>query len=448
MKFLKNRYDVWRDALANKRAAFANRFAGQSAAQIALLAAKSVLFPVLYIGKKTAILILPSRIDRSIPRIRDEFRNASVGGKIWLGTKLVMKGVGIWLWPPAARFERPFSRIGAQMKLKRGIKALAAIIGVVVAQNVVQVGTAQLFPTGEDFLKTQGIDPKYVKDVSDHRIRVRSRDFWGKLHATFDIPTIFGVVQSLGMQSQSVQAWAIRGIGNSVKGETHSNFRNDCMVMLPRPDITVKEAINAMTGIPKDMIENTPASDREIFLAFTFHEFAHCDTQNGKTAFKEEDADLRGIPTAAKITGNKELTVLLMHARAMNTTAGDHDTSLYLDAAIKKETLPDNFSEMENDSSDLFTLAELYKERKYGIKKPPTAEDFKAVLGGKPPKAERPEFLKEVEAIRYVLQNHSDLLSANAIRRGQMYIEAAAYFAPKAVAKAVPVNIPLKTLTN
>jgi hypothetical protein len=284
----------------------------------------------------------------------------------------------------------------------------AKVGAVILAHQLIQPALGNMFPTAEEYLEEQGIDPKVAEILSDTEIRVRERDFWGKLHAANDIPTALGAITTLMALEHPGQAYASRGL-----------LIDQCRVMLQEKDVTARDFISMLSGIPVDRIENIPMSDKESRLTVAFHEFAHCDSENSKDfpPIPESDADFRAALQTMEVLDNTEIAKTLLYARAMSKQAHDHDTALYLDAKLRGVDAP-KAAEMTEPTDHAFKLAEIYVARNM-------AGDF------------NPHYVKTAKALQAVLEDHGDLLSDLGKRRAELYIEAVEYFVPDALGKDI-----------
>ena len=336
----------------------------------------------------------------------------------------LFRAVDIYMWPFAARWKKPFSWEGFKKRSVRTMRGITAFAGVLVLHQLFQAGTSLLFPTGQDFLRKEGLDPALATQLSDKKIRVRSRDFWGKAHALNDAPTILGIAVMGLVQSSPEQAYAIPNqIVPLHKLSTSFNVLNQCRVLLEdKEKTTAKDFVSFLTKIPKENIEHVPITDRESFLSVTFHEFAHCDSKNRDAGpLSEMDADSRGVWLAAQTLKNPEIIKVFLYARAMSTKSHGHDTALYLDAKIRNQPLPKELSPaFKRPTDDVFALVDLYKNNYRGA-------DGKRVLARE---KDTPDYIKKAMMLKAVLEHHSDLLSDLGKRRAELYIEAVKYFIP------------------
>lgn len=333
------------------------------------------------------------------------------------GAKFTLKAAGIYLWPFAARWEKPFSRLGAKKKLQRFVRGGAAFGAVLVAHQVVHSGTGMLFPTAEDFLAARGLDPALAQQLSDHKIRVRSRDFWGTTHALNDIPTIFGLAMTGVAMATPGQAYAVPGHGSvldmALRASPLAHWAH-CPVMLQAEDVTVRDTVAALGNIQPRHIEQTRISDEDSRMAVAFHEFRHCHTANHEGHdMAEADSDVNGVLLYAQVRDNPEIARHFLYARALSRTAHGHDTALALDAAINGTAAPESAAATARPTADAFALADIYMRQFM-------AADL------------RPTPVKTAHALQRVMTEHGALFSDAAKRRAELYIEAVQYFMPHA----------------
>lgn len=353
-------------------------------------------------------------------------------GQVGRGVILGLKALGIYMWPFAARWKHPFSWLGFKKKLIRTLRGTAAFIGVVLAHQFVHAGTSRAFPTGEEELESRGIDPAIARELSDATIRVRHRDFLGTAHYFNDFPTILGPLAGLAFQGMPDNAYAIPNDYREDDENVFKSYLSGCLVLLQDESVTSRDFISLLTGIPKNRIENLPLSDRESFDAVTFHEFAHCHSENRKAApLAEADADVRGAFRAAAVHGNPEIPKAVLYGRAMTRGANGHDTSLYLDAALNGLPLPQDGPTLLQATRDAFTLAALYN-RNVLHNSNPEKEDA-LILDQKIIEEQSwQKIMQTYDALRLVLRDEQKLLTPESRRRAELYIEAVEYFSPRA----------------
>jgi len=356
-------------------------------------------------------------------RLTPIFQAAAVAGQ---SLATVFRIVAIYVWPFAARWQKPFSWQGTKKRSVRVARGVGAFAGLLLLHQLLQSGTALLFPTAEEYLQSQGLDPGYAQQLSDKEIRVRSRNVWGTLHALNDLPTILGIAYIAMVQSTPEQAYAIsEGTLPLHEVSGYFNVLNQCRVLLEdKEKTTARSFISLLSGIPEDEIENVPVSDKEMSNTVAFHEFAHCSSKNDEEpGLGEMDADARGVWLAAEALNNPEIIRVFLYTRAMSTRTNSHDTALYLDAKMRREILPTAYELITDEpTNDAFALARLYERNHMG--------DFT-----------RPAYIRKAEALKAVLKQHADLLSPMAKRRAELYIEAVEYFVPTAAGvKPQPVT--------
>lgn len=330
------------------------------------------------------------------------------------GCKLALKAAGLYLWPFAARWDRPFSREGAWQKLRRIRRGGTAFALLLIAHQVIQGGTGTLFPTGEEYLRAQNLDPALVQELSDRPMRIRGRGFWGRLHAMNDMPTIVGVMSGVGLMALPGNAYAMPGEnrGNLLSRVLPPAFTH-CRVML-QGDVDARTTLALLANMPREKLEHVPLTDREAQLAVAFHEMAHCHSGNRANA-PEGDADARGIGALAKALDRPEIAQAFLYARALNANASSHDTALYFDAARQGKTLePAVSAESGRASRDIFTLSAIFMRNVQ-------RDDGRDI------------HVLRALAMKQLLHGYGNLLDDKAKRRATLYIEAVDYYMPQAM---------------
>lgn len=349
--------------------------------------------------------------------LRALFRNVAGGNPL----KTALKLAGIYMWPPAARWDNPFSREGLAHKRRRFLRGAAAVGIVLTGHQLIHSGTGMFFPTAEDYLKSQGLDPKLAAQLSDNTIRVRQHDFWGRLHAANDLPSA-GMLFSLLMINMPGQAHAIPNHGSVINHALRfTPFNNfvQCPVMLQSPGITARETVAMLGNVPAKQIERIQITDRESQLAVAFHEFRHCASANALDgSLREADSDGTGVGLLAKTLGNPEIARTMLYTRALGTQAHDHDTALAMDMMMRGRQLPLDDKSVQQATRDAFAFADMYV-RNNAFNPMPDNETLTMAL-----------------ALRDGLANYDELFSPLAKRRAELYIEAVEYFMPDAWAQA------------
>ena len=321
--------------------------------------------------------------------------------------KNALRWAWLYLWP---------------FSLTAVFKALWAqryILPVIAAQQVIQTATIYAFPTADEFLREKGLDPAVAQQLSDTTVRVRHRNIPGLLSANNDFPTLLGMGAGLGIRLNPVQAYALQAPLSMALGQ--------CPVLLQDDSATARDSIAALADLSAGdalQIERMPLSDRESALAVAFHEFRHCDSQNGEISPEfadqaaqkaEADADEHGLRAAAKAFNNPEIFKVFTHARALNMSAGSHDTALYL-ATPENERPALMAYGMERPTREAFGLLKIYMANEAGISFTAASPAERAV------------------AMWALLKEHGNLFSPYARKRAELYIEAARYFFPTAFA--------------
>lgn len=336
-----------------------------------------------------------------------------------------MHYAGLFIWPFSVR------------PVLRALWAQRYVVPVIVAQQIIHAATTSLFPTGEEFLQRQGFDPQIAAQLSDLQIRVRERNFGGKLHTYTDFPTLFGMLQSKALRAEPVQAYALILSANSIMGR--------CPVLLQDKNVTARQTIGSLAGLSDkdaEKIEHMPISDRESFFAATFHEFRHCSTENfasddalqsefGQKA--EADADHYGLSAAAKAFNNPEIVRVYKYARALNMNIEGHDTALYLDTPERDRPALLS-SGMSRPTANAFALLDMYMENN----KSPKAEGDTGVRSRY--YVSVTQHIAQARAMEELLAQDKTLFTPYARRRAELYVEAVQYFFPKAYAEGIPVK--------
>lgn len=298
--------------------------------------------------------------------------------------------------------------------VERSAMALSLTLAtLIVTSQIITPLTGYFFPTAEDHLKKNGVNPEIARLLSDHQIRVRSRDAAGIAHSYLEVPTPGGIAVREAMRSNPANAYAYSG---SLLGE----LLNQCYVTMPDEKTTAKQFISMATGIPEKDIENLPVTDEQMRMTVVFHEFRHCDSGNSNPAppLSEGDADDEALQVSAALYRNPELANVWVHFRAMSFEAA-HDTSLYLRHRFDEANLP---TQALLDPVNREARAYLHMYLAHS-----DAED---------------NYLQVAAAFQAALDNHGPQMSALARERMQLYIRAAEYFAPSAMAAAKKAPIP------
>ena len=350
-------------------------------------------------------------------------------------TTAALKATATYLWPfTNGRWSRPRiptlrEAFHAAVKGTLNTFRFAGILtGVYLANQVIQPFTAQIFPSGEDYLKAHNIDPEIAAKLSDNQIYVRPDNMLGKIHRCGDVPTLIGIIADSFKPDEHANAFALpRGRMNPF----NARFFNQCHVTLQGEGVTAEDTINALAGRGKtdsytQPLEYVPISDEESYMTVAFHEFAHCETSNTAVpSLAESDADHRGVTEAAAIFNNPEIYETIKYARALNTRNAPHDTSLYMDKYQGKEP-----PERKNIDDDLFSLQMALGYE--GIHEP-TEDVFDLARIFSENTFAGAYKTKQARIMNAMLQEHGDLLSDDAKRRGELFVEAAKYFFPSQI---------------
>ena len=346
-------------------------------------------------------------------------------------TKGALKVTATYLWPfTNGRWSAPTSLrdvFKAAVKGTIGTVRFAGILtGVYIANQIIQPATATFFDSAEDFLTAHNIDPEIAAELSDNQIYIRPHTFWGRAHELGDIPTIAGALGRYLMPIDESNAMAFRrGMMNPFNGR----FFNQCHVTLQGEDVTAEDTLNMLAGrgritAQRTPLENVPLTDEQSRVAVAMHEFAHCHTVNtADITLAEADADLRGLSAAANAFDNPEIFTAIMYARALNISNAAHNTSLYLDEHQGTDARPepvdtDNLSlsvifgsSASGPTEDVFDLARIYSQGRFG----------------------GADKIMQARIMNSMLDDYGQLLSDDARRRGELFIEAARYFFPSRI---------------
>lgn len=334
--------------------------------------------------------------------------------------RTAFKLAAIYLAPPAAYWIHPF-RHGRPLRENRSLfRALAATSLVLVGHEAIHGATGRLFPTGEDYLESQGLDPALARQLSDQTIRVRQHNWAGRLHAANDMPSA-GVISGIMLINIPGQAHAIPNQGSLLNHALrYTPLREfvECPVMLQAPDVTARQMVSYLSGISPAQIERVQITDAESRLGVAFHEFRHCATDNRLSpTLTEGDADATGVLLLSRSLENPDIAKTFLYARALGRHTSSHDTALVMDAAMNDRPLPPDDKSVNQPTADVFALADMYARNRMAH-------------------VAMPAPLKTAIALQKVMDRHGDLLSPRAQRRAELYIEAVAYFMPTAWAKA------------
>lgn len=343
-------------------------------------------------------------------------------------TKGALKVTATYLWPFSnGRWPTPTSLRDVFKAAVKGtigtVRFTSILAGVYIANQIIQPATATLFESAEDFLTAHNIDPSIATELSDNQIYIRPHTFWGRAHELGDIPTIAGALGRYLIPIDETNAMAFRrGMMNPFNGR----FFNQCHVTLQGEDVTAEDTLNMLAGrgrltAQRTTLENVPLTDEQSRVAVAMHEFAHCHTVNtANITLAEADADLRGLTAAAEAFDNPEIFTAIMYARALNTSNAAHNTSLYLDENQGTDTTPEPVdadslslsvifgSSASGPTEDVFDLARIYSQGRFGSCNK----------------------IMQARIMHSMLEDYGQLLSEDARRRGELFVEAAHYFFP------------------
>ncbi|HEY8191682.1 MAG TPA: hypothetical protein VIG74_04595, partial [Alphaproteobacteria bacterium] len=299
----------------------------------------------------------------------------------------------------------------ARTAFTRHAKGCAIVTGLLLAtvaltKEVVMPVAGLAFPRAEQYLAQEGLDPALARGLSDRQIRVRMHNFSGVAHSLMEMPFIPDIRERINMLSDPVAAYT------SKRGFLNDIF-NQCFVTVPASDVTARDLASMVTGIPANEIEHLPVSDREMRIIIMLHEFRHCHRDNAMPPpLAESDADDEALRVAMRVFANPEIMKTWHSLRAMDFES-THDTSLYLRYSADKAHLP-TAALLPAVNQEAETYMKMYLDK----------ED------------QRPRYILYAEASRKALAQHGAQMSDLARSRLQLYLEAAEYFAPSAMAAA------------
>lgn len=259
-----------------------------------------------------------------------------------------------------------------------------------------------LLPNGEEYLEDKGLDPAMASELSDVTIRVMQKDRRAdRIHNLFNYPGIF-------IFKRNVETNIVPGAGgaNSLWRVVFGSY-GTCPVMLPSKNTTADSFARIMTGLKEDTRETAGMSHQAWFNYVTFHEFAHCHTENkGARVIKEGDADWRAYLMLEQITDEPALFETILYQRAL-ALSEDHDTALYLDA-MKNGMPPPSADEISGVWKEILHEMEKHHENGFrGLSLFDTTVFLNAMASGE---------LGD--------------LSPLARRRAELFVEAIRFFAP------------------
>lgn len=332
------------------------------------------------------------------------------------------KAVRTYLWP---------------FRIWQAVKAQKYVIPVLLAHQLIQTPTVMLFPKAEDYLKDKGVDSAVAQELSDRTIRVRERDFLGRLHSYNDFPTVIGMMFGAGVLLEPAQAYAHPDLA--------TRLLNQCPVTMPAQDVSARHviaALGSLNNLEAATIENIPLTDEQARMAIAFHEFRHCSTENTKVDeaaydssmevmeavpnHAESDADAKGLTVAAREFKNPEIVKAFMYARALNKNAEAHDTGLYLDAVLHGRKPPRELDALQA-TQDVFAQLDIYQRMHGG---PPSVE-IKELGDDLELFIQHNTKLDEAIAMEHLVKEHPDMFNAVSKRRAELFIEAVKYFWPE-----------------
>ncbi len=289
--------------------------------------------------------------------------------------------------------------------------------------SCIMMPTAKLFPSAEDILKKEGVDPAILTTLTDSDVYIGSQDQMERLYFILRAPHILA---HLGMayyydyiKSSPGNAYldkaSLFDIRSWLGGEDYS-----LLLLVEKENLSAEQLTSNITTIPRAYIEYTGVSARDIFLHMLLHEIRHSATANKKLPrhLKEADADYHAsIASVDGLSGNPEIKkvavnnyILIQFLRIADPAQeSPHNIALYLDA---------RFRELEPPDKDDVTAAtrEAYEKMRPYLR----ADD------------KRDRFIRYTEAFRQLLTDDKTLPPL-ARRTAELYVEAVEYHAPTAV---------------
>jgi hypothetical protein len=241
------------------------------------------------------------------------------------------------------------------MNIKRlAKKAIVYALSAVGALTALQLYLLNEIPknleTAEEYLEAMGLDPNIVNDLSDRKIKIIERDTGDYILMLSKFPFEANEI----FNSMANPYWAA--------ADRRPMFHDECHVIIPAGEFKAKTIISSLARIEEAKINTVNVSDENMKLAMIFHEFRHCHSKNHLQKVSDEaDSDLNALIKVTELTGSWETYKTFMYARALGEMYGKYETSLYLDAHILGEDLP-NGKEIQNVANNAFSQLRLYLE--------------------------------------------------------------------------------------
>lgn len=287
------------------------------------------------------------------------------------------------------------------------------------------------FPTAEDFLATQGLDPRLAVQLAGRagKIRVFTTDGLADLSRRVqeaiprDTSVHTGYLRSLmqGIERLQVrQDWPASYRKHDLE-RGWLNFRfsefespdTECFVMPARDTMSAKKIVSILSGINPEYLDDVTVSPDLLIRFILLHEIKHCkpDSLSHQQAEEESASDIAGLKTL----DNPALSFLVLHSRASQKFADSHSTAMPLEAMIKG-VKPDTQGIWEAEEQ----LDEKTKRYRFIYQ-----EDLKG----------KPVFLANAHALRYILRHQNDGLTPLARHRALMFLTSIKTIASGAVSR-------------
>lgn len=267
-----------------------------------------------------------------------------------------------------------------------------------------------LFPSAEEYLAERGLDPKIASELCDDTDSyVRSQDTLGRVHAALGdgFPHIAIETFNYLTSGGNGNMYAFLGFF----GTQESLFNQGGLLVTDPEEFDARKFLSDCTGIPPALLETSPLSDEELCWFIIFHEIRHLDDDNRlKMPLYESDADYQAIQKHIEVFNKPEINDLIIHWRAMTSWNEEHETAVFLDYKKRGVKLP---------PAEVLVAAQVEAEAYI---------DAYADIWNEGDRREG--FLKKRDMCLAAIARHGDEMSIHALRRLELYVEAAHYFAP------------------
>ena len=271
------------------------------------------------------------------------------------------------------------------------------------------------FPTAEDVLQKNGLDPALVQQMGADHVRVMPATFGGALlQASMLRPPGLALMNAFLHTTgpQEARGAATRGLFN-ISG----NVMGFCAIILPTMEnYDVNVMISVLTGgeiKSHEIRADLPYSAQQSYASTALHEIRHCAQSLPTTIFEdntmtESDADAQSLTAVARVFNNPQAPYVKMYARALDLDGGGHDTALYVDAALNGRPLP-TAEEIQGAAKELDEYLDRWYLRRMGKERSWTTRtrDF------------APRALNAL-----LTRGEASGLSPLALRRAQLYMDA------------------------